>query len=186
MMPHLTNNEPIILIGPMKCGKSTVGKLLAEQLNQPFVSLDVLERHYSQAVGFDDHVAVALKKTQGDLAWYGYRRDFFDEAVIRFLKDYTSGVLELGGGHPILPDIDKQVRINEALAPFRNVVLLLPDANLQTSLDILKPRQKPERLHPDLNELFLKDNRFFELAKFVVYTKDKSPTEVCQEIIETL
>jgi shikimate kinase len=186
MIPPFTNNEPIILIGPMKCGKSTVGKLLAEQLNQPFISLDQLEHHYSQAVGFDDHVAAALQKTQGDLAWYTYRRGFFDEAVIRFLRDYTSGVLELGGGHPILPDADKQARVNEALAPFRNVVLLLPDASLQTSLNILKQRQKPERLHPDLNELFLEDNRFFELAKFVVYTQDKSPTEVCQKIIEIL
>ncbi len=102
------------------------------------------------------------------------------------MKEHTSGVLELGGGHPILPDIEKQARVNEALALFRNVVLILPNANLQTSLGILKQRQKPEGLQPDLNELFLQDNRFLELAKFVVYTKDKSPSKVCQEIIETL
>lgn len=38
------NEEPIILIGPVFAGKSTVGKLLVEALGRPFVSLDQVER----------------------------------------------------------------------------------------------------------------------------------------------
>jgi hypothetical protein len=124
-----------------------------------------------------------IRAEQGIAAWYAYRRDFFDEAVVRFLAEHRHGVLELGGGHPILPDEQKQARVKEALASCRNVVLLLPVPDLVRSLAILKTRQKPEHLDPDLNEMFLQDRRYFELARFVVYTQGQSPEQTCQSIL---
>jgi shikimate kinase len=177
-----TITEPIILIGPMKAGKTTVGRLLAEKLACPFTSLDRLERGYTVPVGFDESEAAAIHQQQGVLAWYSYRRAFFDEAVVRFLAEYTTGVLELGGGHPIVPDEAKQQRIAEALASYRHVILLLPTPDIQEALKILCERQKPEHRNPDLNELFLADDRFFRLAKQVVYTEGKTPAEICEEI----
>ena len=179
-------NEPIIMIGPMKAGKTTVGKLLAEQLDLPHISLDRFEKQYTEPVGYDDTLAQKLQAEEGDLAWYSYRRTFFDTAVTSFLAEHTKGVLDLGGGHPILPDAAKQARVNEALAPYRNVVLLLPTADLQESIQILKPRQRPEYLNPDLNEIFLADHRFVQMAKYVFYTEGKTPEETCIEIIQTL
>ena len=128
-------------------------------------------------------MAADLQTEQGDLAWYTYRRSFFDEVVVQFLSEHRHGVLELGGGHPILPDEEKQIRVNKALAPYRNVVLLMPKEDVQASITILKQRQKPEHLNPDLNELFLQDRRFLDMAKFVVYTQGKSANETCSEII---
>ena len=182
----LSPTEPIILIGPMKAGKSTVGKLLAAQLDWPFVSLDWVEEEYMKPVGYDEAVAVALEQSQDYSARYTYRRSFFDEAVIGFLADHSSSVLELGGGHPILPTEAKQRRVNQALAPYQYVVLLMPAADIETSLKILNARQKPENREPDLNKMFLADNRFFELAKLVVYTDGQSPEESCQEILARL
>ena len=179
-------SEPIILIGPMKAGKSTVGKLLAAQLDLPFVSLDRLEERYIEPAGFDSALAKQIQAEEGDLAWYTYRRAFFDTAVIRFLAEHEQGVLDLGGGHPILPDETKQARVNEALAPCRNVVLLLPTPDLQTSIQILKTRQKPKYLNPDLNEIFLADDRFLQMAKYVFYTEGKSAEDMCAEIIDAL
>jgi hypothetical protein len=66
------------------------------------------------------------------------------------------------------------------------VVLLLPTADLRESLTILKGRQKPERLHPDLNEELLADDRFLRLAKHVIYTQGKSPSESCAELLAKL
>jgi shikimate kinase len=186
MSTRFANGEPIVLIGPMKTGKTVVGRLLAHRLGCAFVSLDQLERHYAKVVGFDEHLASVIQSRQGDLAWYQYRRGFFDEVVVRFLAEHTHGVLELGGGHPILPDDEKQARVNQALAPFGNVVLLLPTSDIRESLAILKQRQKPEHLNPDLNELFLSDSRYFDLAKLVVYTQGKSADETCDEIIASL
>jgi hypothetical protein len=154
-------------------------------LDCPFISLDRLERTYTAAVGFDETKAAELQRQQGDLAWYSYRRTFFDEAVVRFLAGHAEGVLELGGGHPIAPDETRQQRINQALAPYRHVILLLPSPDLGESLKILNQRQKPEHRHPDFNEIFLADHRFFQLAKQVIYTKNKTPDQVCDEIIST-
>ncbi len=39
-MPFLTLSRPLSLVGFMGCGKSTVGKALAQALNVPFVDLD--------------------------------------------------------------------------------------------------------------------------------------------------
>jgi shikimate kinase len=183
-MTQLT--EPIILIGPMKAGKTTIGRLLAERLACPFFSLDRLERNYIRPVGFNENLAIEIQQTQGDLAWYTYRRAFFDEAVVRFLAGHPTGILELGGGHPIAPDEAKQQRIHQALAPYRQVVLLLPDPDIQKSLKILNERQKPEHRNPDFNEIFLADDRFFQLAKLVIYTGSKTPAEICDEIMRAI
>src|SRR6266436_1856169 len=122
MAQQTAKNDPIILIGPMKAGKTTVGSLLAERLHCPFISLDCLERHYTEALGFDARLAYTLQATQGEWAGYSYRRQFFAEAVRQFLAEHASGVLELGGGHPILADETQQLCVERALAPFRHVV----------------------------------------------------------------
>ena len=185
-MPIYQETDLIVLIGPMKAGKSTVGKLLAETLHIPFKSLDGVEKDYILDAGFDEKKATAIQNSQGDLAWYEYRRTFFDIAVIGFLKDYRTGVLELGGGHPILPTQEKQDKVNKALSKLPNVILLLPTPDIPTSLKILNGRQRPKFRDPDFNEIFLADERFFDLAKTVFYTQDKSPSELCGEIIVSL
>ena len=180
------DNEPIILIGPMKAGKTTVGQLLAAWLHCSFSSLDRVERHYTEAFGFDAHLADTIQHTQGDWAWYSYRRQFFAEAVVQFLAEHASGVLELGGGHPILANEVHQARVDRALAPFQHVVLLLPTPDIEASLRILKGRQKPAHLNPDWNEAFLHDQRFFRLAKHVIYTEGQTPEATCHEILARL
>lgn len=179
-------DEPVILVGPVKAGKTTIGRLLAKRVDCPFISLDRWERTYTEALGFDPELASLIQTQRGDWAWYSYRRQYFAEALVRFLAEHTYGVLELGGGHPILPDAEKQAIVERALAPYRRVVLLLPTADLRESLTILKGRQKPERLHPDLNEELLADDRFLRLAKHVIYTQGKSPSESCAELLAKL
>jgi shikimate kinase len=182
----MLNNEPIILIGPMKTGKTTIGRRLASQLNCSFTSLDKLEFLYANAFGYDPTLAASIQSKQGDFAWYTYRRRFFADIVIQFLAEHRQGVLELGGGHPIAPDAAGQAKISQALKHFKRVILLMPDPDIQESLTLLKLRQKPERLNPDLNELFLMDNQFYKMAKYVIYTNGKSAAETSDEIIKTL
>ena len=179
-------DQPIILIGPVKAGKTTIGKLLAERLGRPFMSLDRLERTYTETLGFDPELAALIQTQHGDWARYTYRRQYFAEALMQFLVEYTRGVLELGGGHPILPDPEEQQKVERTLQPFRHVVLLLPSPDLRESLTILKGRQKPEHLNPDLNEELLADDRFLRLAKHVLYTQGKSPNESCEELLAKL
>ena len=177
---------PIILIGPLKAGKTTVGRLLAENLGCPFCPLDIYEHRYAREVGYKEQLAEQIRAEQGVYAWYEYRRKHFDHVVIRFLQDQNSAVLELGGGHPILPTHEQQLRVNRALARYENVILLIPDPDLNRSRYICRERQRPERRNPDLNEILLGDRRYFELAKHVIYTHGSSPDESCEEILALL
>jgi len=180
------NPLPIILIGPMKAGKTTVGRLLAEQLSCPFCSLDIYETRYAREIGFKERLAEQIRAEQGIHAWYEYRRKHFDHVVLRFLQDQRNGVLELGGGHPILPTPEQQMRVNRALALYDHVFLLIPDPDLNRSRFICRERQRPERRNPDLNELLLSDRRYLELAKHVIYTDRSTPEESCEEILAIL
>jgi len=82
---------------------------------------------------------------------------FDDAAVVGFLADYTDGVLELGGGHPIIPDRDKQERVNEAVRPYNrrgslpireNVVATVSERRGSCRRPTREPqiRQRPSRL----------------------------------------
>ena len=163
-----------------------MGKLLAAQLGCTFHSLDLKEARYAGEVGYKQRIADEIRQQQGVLAWYEYRRKHFDHVVIRFLQEQPAGVLELGGGHPILPAPDQQLRVNQALAPYTSVFLLIPHHDLARSRFILHERQRPDRRSPDLNELLLADRRFFELAKRVFYTQGSSPEETAEEILAVL
>ena len=166
-------SNPIILIGPLKAGKSTAGKLLAAELGWPFHSLDRLERRYTEPAGFDPEYARQLQQTEGDWAWYEYRRRFFPAAVAGFLAEHPAGVLELGGGHPIAADPAGQAQIAATLAPYRHVILLIPSHDRRTSRHLLNSRLRPEWQPDDWNRHFLADDRYWQLATHVVLTEGK-------------
>jgi shikimate kinase len=186
MSADLAAPNQIILIGPCRCGKTTIGTMLAERLGNPFVSLDAVERDYTIPAGYDPARAEELGKSGVPLAGYGYRRMFFDAAVIGFLADHPEGVLELGGGHPIIPDRDKQARVIEALRPYNRVVLLLPMADLKESVALLRERCGAAEGEPYINDLYTVDDTFFALARFVVCTQGKTPEETCEDVLATL
>lgn len=171
----------IILIGPCGVGKTTIGQLLSQRIKIPFYNLDEYEPKYSLKIGFDPKKAEEIKKQEGFFAYYEYCRQFFDKAVAKFLEEFSCSILELGGGHPIVPDAKKQKEIKEILQPYKYIFLLLPDQSIEKSLEILRKRNKsmPE---DDLNTLFFKDNSFFDIAKFIIYTEGKTPKQSINEI----
>ncbi len=171
----------------MKAGKTTVGRLLAERLGLPFVSLDACEQRYALAAGFDPVVAASIREREGDWAWYGYRRRYFAAAVVRFLAEHPRGVLELGGGHPILPDPADQTRVERAVGEVTHVVLLLPSADRGESLRVLRRRQRPEHLaEKDWNEVFMADDRYERMATVVVYTAGRTVGETCGVVVAVM
>jgi xylulokinase len=65
-------NFPIIFIGPLGAGKTSVGHLLAERLDLPFCSVDTVREAYYQEVGYDETLAAQIAAGPGLL--YGDRR----------------------------------------------------------------------------------------------------------------
>jgi shikimate kinase len=95
--------KPIIFIGPIGAGKSTIAKMVAEELSIPSFSLDN-DKHLAASVGYDIERYKRMCKENGLLDAYEYRRSFYDRLVPLFLASHDHGVLDLGGGHPIVPD----------------------------------------------------------------------------------
>lgn len=176
--------ESIIFIGPIGAGKSTISKMVADKLSLPSFSLDE-EEHLGAKVGYDVERYKRMQEEQGLLPAYEYRRGFYDRLVPLFLASHDRGVLDLGGGHPIVPDPKKQEAIKEALAPYERIFLLMPTSDPETAIKILRERNKLEADEPDLNELYFQNgNRtFWELAKHVLYTEGKTPEETCEEVL---
>ncbi len=184
----------IILIGPMRAGKTTLGRLLATEFKQPqTVSLDILGGLYAEEAGLDPVRAAQIRAAEGPLGFLSYSRPFYLHAVERVLQDYPGRVIDFGAGPSVHDDPADFERVRQALAPYPNVVLVLPSPDLDESARILRERaaHKPsqfldeirEQLGYDLNEYFLRHPSNFTLAKHVVYTAGRSPEETRDEIL---
>ena len=170
----------------MKAGKSTVGRMVADAVGRPFYSLDRLERRYTEPAGFNPTHAKSLQQREGNEAWYQYRRQFFAVAVVAFLAEHPAGILELGGGHPIVADQVQRQQIKEALSMCGRVILLIPSHDRVESLRLLNSRPRPQGQFHNWNRHFLKDDRYWQLATDVVLTAGKLPRETVGDVLAIL
>jgi shikimate kinase len=142
---------PVVLIGPVSVGKSTVAALLADRPGWPNVSMDDACAKYHAEIGFDQAESDRRRQTDGMWAAYRYWRPFEAYAVERILADHQNAVIDLGGGHSVQEDPALLAGVRAALASVRNVVLLLPSPDPEESVRILAgcalgvPEPRPRR-----------------------------------------
>ncbi|MBE2182182.1 MAG: shikimate kinase [Anaerolineae bacterium] len=191
----MDNPVTIVLIGPVCAGKSTVGKVLAEQLGIPQVELDELRWDYYKEIGYDTVMAKEIADTEGMIALLRYWKPYEAYAVERVIATHSNCVIDFGAGHSVYEDDALFERVQAALAPNPYVVLIMPSPDLEASIAILNARFEqllqhevgtvsPELL--SLNEHFVKHPSNHKLGKIVVYTQGKTPEETAREIIEKL
>jgi hypothetical protein len=183
----------IILIGPAQTGKSTVAKLLGQRLDMPVFDFDDQRWQYYEEIGYDKVKAQKIREEQGLAALAQYWKPFDIYTVERVLGAFPEGyVMAFGAVHSFYDDDALFARAKQALAPFENIVLLLPSPDVEESIEILRHRLIIKR--PDLNadevmaldRLFIEHHSNYDLAKMIVYNKDKTPHETCDEIIGKL
>ena len=176
-------NSDIVLIGPVRTGKSTLGRLLAERLGLPQVSLDSLRRGYYQEIGYDDALAKEIRAHGGFLALVLYWNLFDAYAVERLLAEHRRCVFDFGAG--LYESDESLTRVQRALAPYPNVVLLLPSPDRTESLNCLRERDSnpPADLTFDFNRHALNHHTYYALARLTVYTHGRTPNETCEEIL---
>jgi len=187
--------QKILLIGPMAVGKSTVGKILAEQLSAPYIELDDLSWQYYEEKGFDQVAAKKLLDSGISFSTFiSHVKPLEAYAVERFITDHPEGILDFGAGHVIHEDEALIQQVQQAFAPHPNVFLLIPSPDVDDSIKVLEKRilKRIKRLGEGYSWAIEENRRFIrylsnsDLAKITIYTKDKTPDEIAAEIIPQL
>ena len=126
----------IYLVGPRACGKTSVGKRLAEALNRPFMDLD---EEFMETTG---RTIADVVETEG---WEGFRE--LETAVLAAVAETPGNVVATGGG------VVLKARNRELLT--QGVVVYLqadPDKVVARLMAELMPEQRPALTDLSLEE----------------------------------
>ena len=180
-----STQEPseIILIGPKLTGKTTIGRMLADALGLPQMSLDNLTWKYFAETDYDRQKASQIHAAEGIFGSLHYREPYDAYVIECVLRDNHNCVIDFGGGHSVYEDAVSFSRAQTALAPYGNVFLILPSPDEEESIAILKQRFKADVASERRLQRWLVTHPIYqELAKHIVYTKDKSPQEISMDV----
>lgn len=98
--------------------------------------------------------------------------------------DHHDCVIDFGAGHSVFEADDLFARVQNALAPFPDVVLFLPSPDPEESIRVLLTRRPgPPPQEFDLNAHFVQLHSNRDLAKIIVYTEDKTPEQTRDDIL---
>ena len=165
--------ENIILIGFMGCGKTSVGKRLAESGNMEFLDTDEWIEEKEKKTISD------IFATQGEAAFRNMETDCLKQLLEYKEKNF---VLSVGGGLPIREENRK------LLSMIGHVVYL------KASPDVIYKRLRNDKTRPLLQGMNPR-GRIFDLmsarknyyegaAEYIIEVDDKDFTEIVEEIKE--
>lgn len=168
----------IILIGPIRAGKSTIADIISEKLDLPRCSMDEVRRDYYREIGYSAEVEQEIREKHGFEGVYKYWKKYEAHAVVRVLEDYDNHVIDFGAGHSVYEDSKLFSKVENVLDEEKHIFLILPSADKDESIRILNERE----YHP-INRHFVEHESNYKLAKHIIYTKGKTPEESANEII---
>jgi len=183
----------IILIGPMSAGKGTIAQLLAEELGLPRYEMDQVRQKFYNEIGYDEKFASQIVGDDGMMGLISYWQPFEAYAVERALEEYDNCVLDFGAGHSVYEDEDLFNRVQNALSPIENVILILPSPDLERSVEIVNERfsdlqvREVGKVDPELlslNEYFVTHPSNSKLAKKIFYTEGQTAEETTSKILK--
>lgn len=169
----MNTKKNIILIGPMGAGKSSVGKLLAQELRMDF---------------FDSDEEIE-KRTGVDIGWIfdvegegGFRRR--ETEIIAELTQLSNIVLSTGGGSVVAPE-------NQRMLADRGLIIYLtislPLQHHRTVNDSRRPMLRFGNRQEILEKLSRERGPIYEkLADHMVATDDLSVKAVVDDILNIL
>ena len=169
----------IFLLGYMGCGKSTIGKSLAQKLNIPFIDLDeVIENQENESIK-------AIFDKKGEL----YFRIAERQALQQLIAQDTPAVISLGGGTPCYFE-----NMND-LAQSKHYSVYLK-ASIPTLAGRLKDEkaQRPMIAHlPDdaaltefIGKHLFERNAFYQKAKLLYAIDGLTVEEIVTDLLATL
>lgn len=162
----------LVLVGPMGAGKTTIGKLLAQQLGYAFFDSDQeIERQTGAKIAW-------IFEKEGEA---GFRQR--ESRALNTLTSQRRAVLATGGGAVTIPQNHDYLRRG-------TVIYLRAPVEVQyerTCRDRNRPLLQTENPKQRLTELFaVRDPMYQQLADITVPTGHSSPKKMVQEILTHL
>ena len=156
----------------MGTGKSTVGKLLADLLQRPFVDFDeVIEQREGRRI-------TEIFAVEGE----GYFRDCETE-TLKALHLQPCAVYATGGGIVERDENRHEMKISGRVVYLKTCWPILK-TRLQQSVD--RPLVDPANGWDIVKQLWTKRQPFYEDADFVVETDGLTPLQVAERIVSAL
>lgn len=182
--PHF----PILLLGPLRTGKTSLARLVANSLKAPHISHDDVRQKYYSEVGYDARLARQIRAKEGFIAMMLYWMLFDLHSVKRILEEYPNAVIDFGAGVGPYENRQQFQQLQEMFAPIENVFLILPSADPDETLRILRQRDDhpPMDLHFDINAHFIGHPGYQLLAKQTIYNAGQTPEQSCEAILKLL
>ena len=166
--------KKIILLGYMGCGKSTIAKLLAENVSLPYLDLDeIIEKRENAAVK-------NIFSEKGEIYFRKLEHDIFSD----LMKNQDDFILSLGGGTPCYAN-------NHELLKGENVFSIYLNASIPTLYNRLINEKENRPLIADKSEGELKEyiaknlfdrSYYYNQAQFKVVIDGNSAKEITNEI----
>jgi len=167
----------VVLLGYMASGKSTIGKILAKNLNYTFIDLD------NYIVEKENLTVPEIFKQKGEI----YFRKLETNYLKKLLSLSNNVVLSLGGGTPCYSNN------MEIILQTENVTSIYLKASIENLVSKLenKKAKRPLVAHlktkEDLTEFIGKHlferSYFYNQAEFVLTTDRKKKKDIIEEII---
>ena len=165
--------KKIVLIGPPGAGKTSIGKALSKELELAFIDSDAeIERISGKTISeiFVDQGESVFRKTEV-------------ETVTRILAEFE-GVVALGGGAPINPEIQKVLLNSEYPVIFIDVSISQAANRIGFNKDrpllMINPRQQWLHLMSERRPIYEK------LATITVSSDNSKPSEVAKTITDKI
>ncbi len=185
---------PLILIGPMYVGKSTLGNLIAKKFSLPFVSVDEMSDSYYLAMGVEEEELKKKKNSDNFLDFINLVRPYEVKIAAQIVYEYSDSVISFGAGHSYTSDSKDMSLLMEIKASTPNIFLLLPSNESDKSRKILDERiDKDVEFSRELRESkkylniqFIESKSNREFAHHIIYTENKYPEDCVAEIIRLL
>lgn len=170
--------QKIVLMGYMASGKTSVGRLLAHQMNLRHVDLDdKIEEKCRMKIP-------TIFEQKGEIHFRKIERD----TLVEILSDPNPIVLSLGGGTPCYAN-------NHELLDDDNVVSVYLRASIEVIVDRLKSSGQARPLIVSENTEEIKEfvakhlfdrSYYYNKANYTIVVDDKPPGQIAEEVLALL
>ena len=161
----------IVLTGFMGTGKTTVGQLLAERLNRPFIDTDQM---------IEERLGTKISEIFAKIGEIEFRK--FESQTIKLISNFNNYVISCGGGAVVDPiNVQNLSRNGIVINLYASVNNILSRIENLDSRPILKKMKNPLE---DILKLLAKRQKAYNKCDFAVDTDNLTSEQVVKKILE--